>query len=198
MNKWIKYIILFLMISKITFSGILLNMDNKGSSIDPVLNFASAEENEDASSVGERKDTKSDETKNETFSNQEIEILTSLEKRRLELSHKEEEIRKGEERLNKIRQEISNKILELRNIEAKIEKLIEIKETVESKSLDHLAKVYEATTPEQAGPMMSKLDVKLAANILMRISGRKAGKIWAFVDPAQAVKISEELAKKDD
>jgi len=190
MNKWIKYTILFLIVSKITFSGVLLKKNDKGTSTDTVVTVASAEEKEDASSAEKGKDEKNN------FSQEEIAILTSLEKRRLELSRKEEGLKKEEERLNRLKHEIEDKILKLRKVEEKIEDLIKLQGQIESKSLDHLAKVYESTPAEQAGPMLSKLDVKLAASILMRINGRKAGKIWAFVNPTRAVKISEELAKK--
>ena len=190
MNKWIKYTILFLVVSKITFSGVLLKRDNNGTSTDTVVTVASAEEKEAPSYAEQGKDLEN------TFSQEEIAILTSLEKRRLELSRKEEGLRKEEERLKRLKHEIEDKILKLRKVEKRIEDLIKLQGQIENKSLDHLAKVYESTPAEQAGPMLSKLDVKLAASILMRINGRKAGKIWAFVDPTQAVKISEELAKK--
>jgi flagellar motility protein MotE (MotC chaperone) len=66
---------------------------------------------------------------------------------------------------------------------------------LEKEELAKLAKVFEATPPEQAGPMFSKLEVGLAAKILFRMKGRQAGKIWGYVDPDQAVEISKELAK---
>jgi flagellar motility protein MotE (MotC chaperone) len=42
--------------------------------------------------------------------------------------------------------------------------------------------------------MFNKLDVDLAAKILVKMKGRNAGKIWGYVNPEQAVKISKELA----
>ena len=190
MNKWIKYTIFFLVVSKIVFSGFLLKKDDEGTSTDTIVTVASAEEKTGAPSAEQRKEKKYN------FSHEEIAILTSLEKRRLELSMKEDGLKKEEERLNRLKDEIEEKILKLRKVEKKIEDLIKLQGQIESKSLDHLAKVYESTPAEQAGPMLSKLDVKLAASILMRINGRKAGKIWAFVNPTRAVKISEELARK--
>jgi len=182
-----KYTILFLVVFKVISSGILLNRDNVNFSSDLVVDVVSAQEKIEPD-LGK--------TLNRTFSEEEIAILTSLEKKRLELSLKEERLNIQEERLGKLRQDVEDRILELKNIESKIEILLETQEAIAEERLNHLAKVYEATPPEQAGPMMSKLDVKLAAKIIMRISGRKAGKIWAFVEPKQAVKISEELARK--
>ena len=194
MNKCIKVSILCLVTFKIMFSGILLNNQDTRSSAGTVLKIASAEEKIEAASVEEK--TSSHEALSRTFSGQEIAILTSLEKKRLELSQKEDELRTEKEQLNKLKQRIEDRILALKNIEVKIEELVEVRDALEEKNLLHLAKVYEATPPEQAGPMMSKLSVKLAADILLRINGRKAGKIWAFVEPQQAVKISAELARQ--
>ncbi|MFH1625487.1 MAG: hypothetical protein ABID54_10095 [Pseudomonadota bacterium] len=196
MNRWIKYTILFLVVFKILFSGVLLHKDDRDSRVDSALTVASAEEKVNVTPAEVQKDANSDRIRDKSFSEQDIAILTSLENKRVELSKKEEQLGMEEERLNKLKQEIERKMVELKNIEAKLEKLIGTQQDAEAKRLEHLAKVYEATPPEQAGPMIAKLDVKLAADILMRINGRKAGKLWAFVDPAQAVKISEELAKR--
>ena len=196
MNKLIKYTILFLVIFKITFSGILLSRDDGEFSTDSDLNVASAQEKTTVLPMERNRTIGLNRVGLRTFSEQEIEILTSLEKKRSVLFQKEEELRVREERLKKLKQQIEDKIAELKNIEAKIEKIAGAQKGLGDEKLNHLAKVYESTAPEQAGPMMSKLDVKLAADILMRINGRKAGKIWAFVEPKQAVKISEELARK--
>lgn len=193
MNKWIKISILCLVTFKIMFSGILLNNQDPRFSTGSALKIASAEEKRTSAFIEEK--TNFQEALNRTFSKQEIAILTSLDKRRLELCQKEDELRTEKEQLNKLKQGIEDRILKLKNIEAKIEELVDVRDALEEKNLIHLAKVYESTPPEQAGPMMSKLDVKLAADILLRINGRKAGKLWAFVAPQQAVKISEELAK---
>ena len=196
MNKWIKYAVLFLVVFKITFSGILLSRDEGSFSADSDLNIASAQEGTKESPVEADKETDLSRTDDKAFSNEKAAIFTSLEKKRLLLSHKEEQLRVREERLNRLKKQIEDKIAELKKIEVKIEEMAGIKKSVHEEKLNHLAKVYESTTPEQAGPMISKLDVKLAADILMRINGRKAGKIWAFVQPQRAVKISEELARK--
>ncbi len=118
-----------------------------------------------------------------------------MDKKKKELEGKEKELEQKGEYLNKLKTEIEERLEELAQMEKKIEQLIALKETEEAKDLNKLAKVFEATPAEQAGPMFSKLDVKIAAKILVRMKGRSAGKIWGFVDPDQAVRISKELAK---
>lgn len=124
-----------------------------------------------------------------------FESLALLDKKKEELEGKEKELKQKGEYLNKLKTEIEGRLEELTQVKKKIEQLIVLKETEESKDLTKLAKVFEATPAEQAGPMFNKLDVKIAAKILVRMKGRSAGKIWGFVDPDQAVRISKELAK---
>jgi flagellar motility protein MotE (MotC chaperone) len=118
-----------------------------------------------------------------------------LEKKKKDLEKKEEGLKQEEERLSQLKVEIEERLEKLALLEKKIEQLITLKESKEDKDLTKLAKVFEATPPEQAGPMFNRLDVDIAAKILIRMKGRNAGKIWGFVNPDQAVKISNELAK---
>ena len=124
--------------------------------------------------------------------------LSLLDKKSKELERRERKLKQEEDRLNQLKTEIENILEGLTEREAGIDKsikeLITLRETLEEQELKKLAQVFESTPPEQAGPMFDKFDVKLAAKILFRMKGRYAGKIWGFVDPDQAVRISEELS----
>ncbi|MFV1950943.1 MAG: MotE family protein [Nitrospinota bacterium] len=124
-----------------------------------------------------------------------IEILKFIEKRNNDLNKKEEALQKKEERLDILKDGIKQRLSDLTALEARIEKIISLKKDVEDKIYKKLAKVYQSTPPEQAGPLLSKLDVKIAAQILIRMDGKKAGKIWGFVDPEKTTEISKELTR---
>jgi len=129
---------------------------------------------------------------------QELISLSLLDKKSRELESRERKLKQEEERLNQLKTDIENILEGLTQREAGIDRsikeLITLRETLEEQELKKLAQVFESTPPEQAGPMFDKFDVKLAAKILFRMKGRYAGKIWGFVDPDQAVRISEELS----
>jgi flagellar motility protein MotE (MotC chaperone) len=119
-----------------------------------------------------------------------------LLKRREEILRKREEQVRGEEaRLRRIQREIEERLENLAQIQASLQELIQEKKSLDNEILKKLAKVYESTPPEQAGPMLSRLDVSLAAQILIRMDGRKAGKIWGFVSPERASQISSEISR---
>lgn len=142
-------------------------------------------------------------------------LLPFIEKEREALKAREEAVRQREEqvrdheaRLHKIEGEIEARLDNLTQMRAALQALIQEKqvlddqileqrENLENEILKKLAKVYESTPPEQAGPMLSKLDVELAAEILIRMDGRKAGKIWGFVSPEKASRISSEISRME-
>jgi len=123
------------------------------------------------------------------------ELVQAMKQREADLNIKEDALRTEEERLKELQKEIENKIESLTQLEKKIADLLASKKAIEDEKLQKLAKVFEETPPEQAGPLLSKLDVDIAAQLLMKMTGRKAGKIWGYVDPARAVVISKAIAK---
>jgi flagellar motility protein MotE (MotC chaperone) len=186
-KRGVLLLILFFLVGKLALIGSFLVKTGKFSS-PPFLTQAVAQE--------EAVDTKeAEETTAEATSGEELKTLTLLEKKKKEVETKEQELRQREERLNQLKAEIEERLTTLAQMEKKIEQLIALKEAEEDKELIKLAKVFEATPPEQAGPMFNKLDVDIAVKILLRMKGKNAGKIWGFVDPDKAVIISKELAK---
>ena len=186
-KRGVLLLILFFLVGKLALIGSFLVKTGKFSS-PPFLTQAVAQE--------EAVDTKeAEETTAEATSGEELKTLTLLEKKKKEAETKEQELRQREERLNQLKAEIEERLTTLAQMEKKIEQLIALKEAEEDKELIKLAKVFEATPPEQAGPMFNKLDVDIAVKILLRMKGKNAGKVWGFVDPDKAVIISKELAK---
>ena len=184
-RKGILVLMLFFLVFKLFFVGYFATKSWRLSDI-PFLSQAIAqEESKEVESVG---------ISDVMVSQEDFKYLNLLEKKRKELENKEEDFKQKEELLNQLKTEIEERLDRLAQMEKKIGKLITLKETKKDKELTKLAKVFEATPPEQAGPMFDKLDVELAAKILFRMKGRNAGKIWGYVNPEQAVRISRKLS----
>lgn len=189
-RKGLAALILFVLVLKLGFLGYLYASSKKGQIVTTsFLTQAIAQEE-----VAEEMVVAHTSVDGE----QELESLSLLNKRRQELDQREEKLKQEEERLNQLKADIYKSLEGLTEKEVGIDKrikdLITLKENLEEAELKKLAQVFEATPPEQAGPMFDKLDVKLAAKILFRMKGRYAGKIWGYVDPDQAVAISNELS----
>jgi len=131
-------------------------------------------------------------TEKETILN---ELVKAARKKEEEFDKKNREIEEKRENLQSVKKEIEKKLLELEAVKAEIQKGLDKKREVNDANITKLAKVYESTPPEQAGPILSQIDVEIAAQILLKMNNMKAGKIWGFMDSKKAVSISKELAK---
>ena len=188
-RKGLATLILFVLVLKLGFLGYLYASSKKGRVTTSFLTQAIAQEEIPEEMVVAHSALDGE---------QDLESLSLLNKRRKELDQREEKLKQEEERLNQLKSEIYKSLEGLTEKEVGIDKrikdLVTLKENLEEAELKKLAQVFEATPPEQAGPMFDKLDVKLAAKILFRMKGRYAGKIWGYVDPDQAVAIRNELS----
>lgn len=122
-------------------------------------------------------------------------FIEELKVREDNVKRRELSLELQEQHLLKLKRQIEESIEELEKVEKNISKLLAQKEQIENEKLKKLAKVFEATPPEQAGTLMSQLEVDIAAQLLLNMTGRKAGKIWGYVDPESAVKISKRLSE---
>lgn len=122
-------------------------------------------------------------------------LAAALSARKIELDNRENALRADEQRLLALRKEITEKIVILKSQEEKLTAMLESGQAAEIKRYKDMAKVYEATPPAKAGPMLEKLDIKTAAGITMNMKKDKAGALWAFISPQKAVDITKEITK---
>jgi flagellar motility protein MotE (MotC chaperone) len=122
-------------------------------------------------------------------------FINDLKLRDDQITRRKDVLEIQEMNLKKLKNQIEERIEQLVKVEKAISVLIAQKEQIESEKMKKLARVFEATPPEQAGILMSKLDVDIAADLLVKMNGRKAGKIWGYVVPDRAVLISNRLSE---
>ena len=122
-------------------------------------------------------------------------LIESLneEKRDFKLRKKELDIK--EENLKTVKKEIEAKLAKMRLLQTEVTEMLNKQKAANEINITKLAKVYESAPPEQAGLLLSKIDVDIAAKILLKMNSRKAGAVWGFVDSKKAAQISKKLAK---
>jgi colicin import membrane protein len=64
--------------------------------------------------------------------------------------------------------------------------------------LDVVAKAMRGMKPEQAAPILSHMDRKLAADVLRRMPPADAGKVMAFLKPELAAELAAEIAMRGE
>jgi flagellar motility protein MotE (MotC chaperone) len=122
-------------------------------------------------------------------------IASLIEKQRLELVQKEENIKREVERLKILKKEVEEDIVKYTNLLKQIEKSLQQAEDIGNKRLRHVAKAYEAMSPEDAASRLSGLDKETAVQILLKMNSKKAGLVMGMMETKKATQLTRELAK---
>jgi flagellar motility protein MotE (MotC chaperone) len=120
-------------------------------------------------------------------------LVASLAEKEKQLESREGAIKEEEKKLQVLKGEIVTKIDTLKGLEDKLSGMLDTVKSAEDKRLRDLATVFEATAPAQAGPMLEKMDKKLAAGIIMNMKSKKAGAIWGHIGAQRAAEIAKEI-----
>ncbi len=126
---------------------------------------------------------------------QKRDLAAALTQKKAELDNRENAIRADEQRLIAMRKDIAEKIVILKAQEEKLAARMDEEKEEDIRRYKEMAKVYENTPPNKAGPMMEKLDIKTAAGITMNMKKEKAGALWAFITPQKAVAITRQITR---
>ncbi len=114
-----------------------------------------------------------------------------------QLSDREEALRREEERLKALRQDVDERIAKYTKLLEKIEQALTTFEDAKKERTDHLVKVYEAMPNEEASARLSALDEETAVLLLSRMKSKKAGAVMAFMDPRKAASLTEGILAKE-
>jgi len=120
-------------------------------------------------------------------------LVASLAEKEKQLDSRESAIKEEEKKLQALKGEIVTKIDTLKGLEGRLSGMLDTVKSAEDKRLRDLATVFEATAPAQAGPMLEKMDKKLAAGIIMNMKSKKAGAIWGHIGAQRAAEIAKEI-----
>lgn len=120
-------------------------------------------------------------------------LIASLAEKEKQLDSRESAIKEEEKKLQALKGEIVTKIDTLKGLEGRLSGMLDTVKSAEDKRLRDLATVFEATAPAQAGPMLEKMDKKLAAGIIMNMKSKKAGAVWGHIGAQRAAEIAKEI-----
>ncbi len=127
--------------------------------------------------------------------NRESKLLKILEKKRLELESKERFLAEQAKRLNAIKEDILKRLKKLQSLKKELDTYFQKLKEMQNERYDKLAQIYASTPPQEAGKQLEKLDPKVAAQVMLRLDGKKAGKIWGYLPPQTASRIAQEMLK---
>ena len=69
-------------------------------------------------------------------------------------------------------------------------------QSIKDKKIKRLTAVYEGMKAERAAPVIAQMDLSIVVKIFSRMSEKQVGKILSFLQPKQAVVISQALTER--
>jgi flagellar motility protein MotE (MotC chaperone) len=132
------------------------------------------------------------------MTDEEIELLQSLAKRREELEQRAREIDERTVLLKAAEQRIDQKITELEQLQASIEDLLVKHDEQDEAQMLSLVKIYESMKPKDAARIFEELDMDVLLEVVERMKERKTAPILAQMNPERAKAVTMELAERRD
>jgi len=206
-NALLLFAILFLAVMKVLFSTGIVNASIEKKVEQPVmLNPASQIQVEavktydpgaSSAAVGAEptfgfRNTK----KSVNWSTVDKHLLTELDARRVGLEKRREALARRESQLALQEKEVAGRIVELQSLVRKVGDFRKEKDHRYEARLEQLANVYGSMPPNEAAPLIAKLDEHIALALLKRMPGKRMGQILGLMDDTRAIELTRILTDR--
>jgi flagellar motility protein MotE (MotC chaperone) len=132
----------------------------------------------------------------ESASASEVDVLTSLSKRRAELDSREQDIANREILLQAAEKRVDGKIADLKTLQSQIEQLLGQRDAAAQKQLDALVKTYSSMKPKDAARIFNDLDDQVLLAVAGEMKPDVLASVLAAMNPDAAQKLTLKLADK--
>ncbi len=112
-----------------------------------------------------------------------------------DINSREQALAKKEAELKMLEAQVDEKLTKLRELEVKMQNLIDSAGSIQDEKMAHLIDVYSNMKPKQAAVVLQTLEEPIAVRILAGMSGRKAGEILSSVRADRAAVLSAALTR---
>jgi flagellar motility protein MotE (MotC chaperone) len=131
----------------------------------------------------------------ETSSGQ-VDVLTSLAKRRAELDARERDVEMRENLIKAAEDRVDSKIANLKQLQIQIQGLLQQHDDAQQKQIDSLVKTYASMKPKDAARIFNNLDDGVLLAVASGMKPDVLGAILAQMQPEVAQKLTVKLADK--
>lgn len=132
------------------------------------------------------------------MSDEEIELLQQLSKRRKELDRRAETLEQREGLVQAAEKRLQEKVSELDRLRGEIEALLVEYDEQESKQLARLVGIYEKMKPKDAARIFEDLEMEVLLKVVERMKERSTAPILAEMRRDKAQELTLELAERED
>ncbi len=124
-------------------------------------------------------------------------LLESLVERREELDERENELDMREKLLEATRARVEERIVELREIEGRIDAAITAEEEARRERFENLVAMYESMKARDAAGIFNGLDMPTLVRVAEEMNPRNMSEILAAMDPDVAQRLTLELTAEE-
>lgn len=126
----------------------------------------------------------------------EVDVLTSLTKRRQQLDAREQQLAMRENVITAAERRVDTKIASLQALQAEIQKLLGQRDAEEQKQIDSLVKTYASMKPKDAARIFDTLDDDVRLAVAEKLKPDVLAPILAAMQSDEAQKLTLKLADR--
>jgi flagellar motility protein MotE (MotC chaperone) len=130
------------------------------------------------------------------YTDEEVDVLQQLSKRRAELDAKARQLDEREALVAAAEQKMDQKMAELKAMQSTLQDLLKKRSDAEEAQLQSLVKIYENMKPKAAAGVFEELDMDILLEVIARMKERKVAPILAMMTPTKAKEVTFELAQR--
>ncbi len=130
------------------------------------------------------------------YTDEEVEVLQQLAKRRQALELKSRQLDEREAMVTAAEQRMEQKMAELKALQSTVEDLLKKRSEEEEQRLQALTLTYEKMKPKDAAQVFEEMDMDLLADLVSRMKPSKSAPILAMVTPTKVKELTFELAQQ--
>lgn len=128
--------------------------------------------------------------------NEEMELITQLRQRRMDLEARETRLELQERLLESTEKRINEKIGQLQLLEDRIKSHLRLFEEKETEQLQSIVSIYETMKPKDAAPRFEALSLQTQLDLVQLMNPRKVAALMEKMTPQKASVLTTELATK--
>lgn len=128
--------------------------------------------------------------------NEEMELITQLRQRRMDLEARETRLDLQEKLLESTEKRINEKIGQLQLLEDRIKSHLRLFEEKETEQLKSIVSIYETMKPKDAAPRFEALSLQTQLDLVQLMNPRKVAALMEKMQPQKASVLTTELATK--
>lgn len=126
----------------------------------------------------------------------EVDVLTSLTKRRKQLDEREQQLAMRENVITAAERRVDTKIAQLQALQTEIQKLLGQRDAEEQKQIDSLVKTYSSMKPKDAARIFDTLDDDVRLAVAEKMKSDVLAPVLAAMQSDEAKKLTLKLADR--